>query len=340
MAGPPRDQDLERLGIHRIETPTPFPQVPTANAWLIEGAELTMIDTGSAFRPAWEAFTAQVAASGHDVADIRRILITHGHPDHAGLARAIVKRSDARVFIHEGDARKVTAVPEERRRSAWNRYEVYYRLLGMPEPFIEYMHQVAFGALQPGEVIDEVEVLHDGDVLQVGEGTLEVQACPGHTPGCVCFHLREHALLFSGDHLLPRISPNPVMELGAESSLEEPWEGKFKSLVSYTASLQRTHAMDLALVLPGHGDPFTDHRRLIDELDRFHRTRQHHVLQALRSGDATVYDLARQLFPNREHIELFLSISEMVGHLEVLEEEEKIQRTLDGGRLYYRLNTA
>ena len=96
--------------------------------------------------------------------------------------------------------------------------------------------------------------------------------------------------------------------------------------------------MELELVLPGHGDPFTDHRRLIDDLNRFHETRQHHVLQALRAGEGTVYDLSRQLFPNREHIELFLSISEMVGHLEVLEEEEKITRTLEGGRFYYRLN--
>jgi glyoxylase-like metal-dependent hydrolase (beta-lactamase superfamily II) len=329
---------LEDLGIRRIQTPTPFPQVPTANAWLIEGDELTLIDTGTSFRPAWEAFEARIEALGHRVQDIRRVLITHGHPDHAGLARPIAKRSGARVFIHEGDARKVTEVTADRARAASERYDAYYRILGMPAAFIEYMHQVAATALRVQKPLDSVEMLHDGDRFDLGPFTLDVVACPGHTPGCVCFHAPAHGILFSGDHLLPKISPNPVLELGMDGTEERPWEGKFRSLVTYLESLARTRALDLDVVLPGHDDPIPDHRRLIDELSRFHDLRNHRILRALSGpgGEATVYELTRQLFPNREHIELFLSVSETVGHLEVLEEEGKVERAFESGRLYFR----
>ncbi len=328
---------FERLGVRRIETPTPFPQVPTANAWLIEGNELTLVDTGSAFRPAWEVFQKRLSEIGYRVQDIRRILITHGHQDHAGLAPAIVRRSEAKVFIHEGDRPKVSPLSQARMERVWDRYAAYYRTLAMPDDFIEYMHQITFTAFRPGESLDAVETLHDGDRIDVGDLTLEVMACPGHTPGSVCFHLPEHHVLISGDHLLQRISPNPVMELGRNATAEAPWEGKFKSLIAYIASLERTRALDLDVVLPGHGDPFGAHRQLIDRLDRFHQTRQHQVLKALGAGETTVYDLARQLFPELEQMELFLSVSEMVGHLEVLEEEGKVRRELDGGRLHFRM---
>ena len=328
--------DLERLGIHRIETPTPFPQVPTANAWLLEVDELTVIDTGTTFRPAWDAFQARIAELGHRVADIRRVLITHGHPDHAGLARAIQNRSGARVYIHEGDLRKITEIPQDVARTVKDRYAAYYRLLGMPQSFITYMHQIAETALRVQKPVNQVEVLHDGDRFEVGPFSIEVVACPGHTPGCVCFHVPEHRILFSGDHLLPKISPNPVLELGVEGVEGRPWEGKFLSLVSYLQSLERTRTMELATVLPGHDDAITDHRRLIDQLERFHAIRSHKILNAMMSGEVTVYELTRQLFPDRERMELFLSVSEVVGHLEVLEEEGKIERVFDDGVLTVR----
>ena len=329
--------DLDRLGIRRIETPTPFPQVPTANAWLLEVEPLTVIDTGTTFRPAWDAFQARIAELGHQVADIRRVLITHGHPDHAGLARAIQKRSGARVYIQEGDVRKITEIPAAIARSAQERYDAYYRILGMPESFIDYMHQIADAALRVQRPVDEVEILHDGDRFDLGPFSLEAVSCPGHTPGCVCFHVPEHRILFSGDHLLPKISPNPVLELGVEGVDGRPWEGKFRSLVSYLESLSRTRGMDLATVLPGHDEPIDDHRRLIDQLRRFHTIRSQKILRAMLGGDATVYELTRQLFPDRERMELFLSVSEVVGHLEVLEEEGKVERVFEEGRLYFRI---
>lgn len=329
--------DLERLGIKRIETPTPFPQVPTANAWLLEVDPLTVIDTGTTFRPAWDAFQARIAELGHQVTDIKRVLITHGHPDHAGLARAIQNRSGARVYIHEGDVRKITEIPSDSARTAQERYDAYYRILGMPEAFLRYMHQMAETALRIQKPVDAVEILHDGDRFDLGPFSLEVVACPGHTPGCVCFHVPEHRILFSGDHLLPKISPNPVLELGVEGAEERPWEGKFRSLVRYLESLARTRAMDVATVLPGHDDAISDHHRLTDQLYRFHAIRSHKILQAMMGGEATVYELTRQLFPDRERMELFLSVSEVVGHLEVLEEEGKIDRYLEDGRLYFQV---
>jgi glyoxylase-like metal-dependent hydrolase (beta-lactamase superfamily II) len=149
---------------------------------------------------------------------------------------------------------------------------------------------------------------------------------PGHTPGLVCLHDAAHRLLLSSDHLLEKVSPNPLIELGPTG--EAGW---FRPLVSYLASVARVRALDLDLVLPGHGPPFAGHREVIDRLVDFYGRRQERIRQVLAAGPRTPWEVARELFPRARPAETFLVVSETIANLEVMEDRGEVRRTsVDG----------
>jgi glyoxylase-like metal-dependent hydrolase (beta-lactamase superfamily II) len=161
---------------------------------------------------------------------------------------------------------------------------------------------------------------------------LEVLHMPGHTPGLVCLHDRAHRLLFSNDHLLERISPNPLMELGPDGG-----DGHFRPLLAYLDSIRRTRALELDAVLPGHGPPFGGHRQVIDTLLGFYRRRQERFLSFLGDGPLTPHELSLRLFRQVRAGDTFLILSEVMANLEVLEAAGAVVREeADGLRRYRR----
>lgn len=155
---------------------------------------------------------------------------------------------------------------------------------------------------------------------------------PGHTPGLICLHDRDHRLFFSDDHLLEKVSPNPLIELGPEGE-----EGTFKPLVAYLESVGRLHALEVELVLPGHAEPFGGHRRVIDALVQFYGKRQARIRTALAVRPLSAYEVMREIFPRASPKELFLTASETVGNLELLEARGEAVRELEGGVYRFRL---
>jgi glyoxylase-like metal-dependent hydrolase (beta-lactamase superfamily II) len=156
---------------------------------------------------------------------------------------------------------------------------------------------------------------------------------PGHTPGLVCLLDRRQRILFSNDHLLERVSPNPLIELGPDGS-----DGFFRPLVAYMDSLARTRELDVDLVLPGHGPPFGRHREVIDTLRAFYARRQERFLAALDGGPRSPFEIARALFKQLRPGDGFLVVSEVVANLEVLEARGAVVREeRDGIRRYRRV---
>ena len=145
---------------------------------------------------------------------------------------------------------------------------------------------------------------------------------PGHTPGLVCLWDPEHRLLFADDHLLARTSPNPFLELVDERTTR-------RALVQYLHSITRVRALDVDWVLPGHGVPFQGHRAAIDSLLRFHTRRQEKLLDSLSTGPRTPVELSEALFGPQEGARLYLTLSEVVGNLEVLEDAARVRRLED-----------
>ncbi len=305
--------------IHVLPIPTPFPVAPT-NVYLLEGDPLTLVDTGPLTDQAREALSRGLQGLGYSLADIEQLVITHAHIDHFGLAREVVEESGARLLsFHQNK------LPLEHFHSWWEERIAYAWTLftkeGIPEDAMERMAPVRDFQLYAAPV-PKVTPLDDDQQVKLGNATWRVIHTPGHALGHLCFYHEESQLLLSGDHLLRDITSNPIIETPRLGMSERP-----RSLVDYIRSLLRVRELDVRKVLPGHGEPAFDHRSLVDDIVKHHQHRGRLILQQLREADRTVYELGRALFGEElPGVHFFLVMSEIIGHLDVLELEGKVKR--------------
>ena len=323
------EADLADLGVHRIPIPIPFPQAGgPVNVYLVEeaGGGLLMWDAGLGTPEAQAALEEGFRRLGRRFSDVRRILVSHGHVDHAGAARFVQQHhgGELPVYGHPADAGKYAAGGTTWREQA-DVYSGFLTKLGVPPEGIERSRFEGDRYVVAGRVA-EVRPLGEGEVIRTRHLELSVLHVPGHTPGLLNLHAPAHGILFSADHLLEKVSPNPLIELGPRG--EEGW---FRPLVSYLASIARVRALDLALVLPGHAEPFAGHRAVIDRLVDFYGKRQRRIRELLDAGPRTAWELARELFPKAQVPQTFLVISETLANLEVMEARGEVRRALVDG---------
>jgi glyoxylase-like metal-dependent hydrolase (beta-lactamase superfamily II) len=158
--------------------------------------------------------------------------------------------------------------------------------------------------------------LHDGGVLELRDRTLRVHHRPGHSPSDTVLHDAERGLLLGADHLIKHISSNPLVSRPLDGDADTP---RPQALVTYLASLRETQAMDdVALVLPGHGNPIDDHVALIDERFRLHLRRAEKILKLLGEGPRTAYEVAQAMWGNIAVTQAYLTLSEVLGHVDLL----------------------
>jgi glyoxylase-like metal-dependent hydrolase (beta-lactamase superfamily II) len=330
------DTPLEALGIHPIPIPIPFPQAGgPVNAYLVEEEDggLLLVDAGYGSEEATGALAQGFRALGRRLDEVRRIVVTHGHVDHFGGACFVLDHGASGappVFAHPADLPKMV-LGGPRWRDLAPLYGAHLARLGVP---VEVLLAIAGEGERSFRArrIPEVRPLEPGTLLRTRHLDLEVLHMPGHTPGLVCLHDRAHGILFSTDHLLERVSPNPLLELGPDGS-----DGFFHPLVAYLESAARTRALEVARVLPGHGPPFGGHRRVIDGLLDFYARRQERFLALLGEERRTPFELASLLFRHVRPGDTFLILSEVMANLEVLEARGAVAREeRDGVRRYRR----
>jgi glyoxylase-like metal-dependent hydrolase (beta-lactamase superfamily II) len=323
---------LTRLGVQRIPVPVPFPEAGgPANVYVIEeeGGGVALFDAGIGTKEGRDALHAGFAGAGLSLGDIRRIFVSHGHLDHYGYARAAQEASGAKVYVHERDHDKVTG--RDRTRARLDLYAAYLTRLGAPLDLLEHVKVHWQDAHRMARPIEQVEKLEPGARLRFKRFSVEVLHLPGHTPGLVCLWDEEHKLLFSDDHLLERVSPNPLLDL------EDHDRPVHKALVEYVRSARRVRELPVELVAPGHAEPFSGHVELIDRLLGFYQKRQARLLELLRSqGPRTPAELSPQIFPRAREHQLYLTLSEVMGNLEVLEEQGRVVRAETSGLLRFQ----
>ncbi len=295
--------------IHRIPVPTPFP-VGAVNAYLLGPDPLTLVDCGPRTEGSWAALVAGIAAAGRSVGEVERVVLTHCHPDHVGLARRVREVSGCEVLAHPADHARLTGAQGE-----WERIVGFIaeacRRAGVPTGVLGALAEM-LGTI-PGftEDLDEVSALVGGDSLAFDGARLDVLATPGHAGGALCLWDSAGRILFSGDTLLPHISSNAILEPDAEAF-------RNRALCTYLETLARVESLKPRTCLPGHGEPFSEAAELIRQRRSFHEARAEKVLALVSAGLERPWEIARALFPDADAGYAHLAVSEVVGHLDLL----------------------
>ncbi|MFH9553565.1 MBL fold metallo-hydrolase [Streptomyces sp. NPDC017435] len=282
-----------------------------------------LIDTGWDDPASWDALTAGLTACGTSVGEVAAVVITHHHPDHHGLSGQVRDASGAWVAMHAADASIVRRTRETRPERWYTYMAAKLAAAGAPEGHIAPLrrppdHRRPFPGLAPA--LPDREIV-PGEFLDLAGRRLRAIWTPGHTPGHVCLHLEEdhparlagRGRLFSGDHLLPEITPHiGLYEDPDDATVTDP-------LGDYLDSLERVGRLAPAEILPAHQHAFTDAPSRVRELLVHHEERLTGLL-ALLATPLTPWQLAERMEWNRPweqiaHGSRNIAVSEAEAHL-------------------------
>ncbi len=318
-----QDEQLEReqlqlaadAGIHRLAIPTPF-RVGRVNAYLIEDSPLTLIDSGPNSGKALDELEQGLRALGHAIEDIELLIVSHQHIDHFGLAGILARRSGAEVAALDALAPYLAGYGSEADADDAFAESLMLRH-GIPPDIVTALRAVSASFRAWGSAVQVTRPLEDGGELALRDRTLKVLHRPGHSPSDTVFLDEPRSMLLSADHLIKHISSNPLLTrpLGVEAAYDGP---RPQALVTYIDSLQKTRAMELSLVLPGHGPPIVDHAKLIDERMRLHERRAEKIRKLIAAQPRSAHEIALELWGNVAVTQAYLTLSEVLGHVDLL----------------------
>ena len=322
------------MSIHCLPIPTPF-AVGRVNCYLIEDDPLTLVDTGPNSGKALDALERALAEHGRRIEDLERIVITHQHLDHLGLVGILADRSGAEVCALD----RLAPVVEEFGAHAERDDELAEALMlrnGIPRDVVTALRSVSRSFRGWGGSAPVDRRLADGEALPFADRTLQVLHRPGHSPSDTLFWDPERAVLLGGDHLIAHISSNPLVSrpLGGRSG--EPADGRPRALMVYMASMRETRELPAEVVLPGHGEPVTDHVALIDERFAMHERRARKIAGLLAERPLTAYEIAQALWGNVAVTQAYLTLSEVLGHADLLVDRGLVREVEVAGVVHYK----
>ena len=289
--------------------------------YVIESDPLTLIDTGIADQATFDDLQQAFSGHGFQLEQVGRIVLTHKHIDHIGNAWAVHRLSQAEIMIHDSEVQAVTNVDPD-----GTRYREFVRQRMEEWHLPENVIAESLTAQSPRWLIESAPAtgLQDNQHIDLGGTSLRVIHTPGHTKGSICLEYGD--LLFTGDHILERISPN----IGGGDL-------RHRGLLSdYLRSLERIHELadGVQRVMPGHGDPFEDLQGRCERLVAHHQRRLDRVRKALsEKGPLRLLDIAQFLYGSLAGYHVILGCAEVESHLDYLIEAGEVERDRDCYRL-------
>jgi glyoxylase-like metal-dependent hydrolase (beta-lactamase superfamily II) len=328
---PSPEEALERAaqaGIHRLRIPTPF-AVGRVNCYLLEDEPLTLIDTGPNSGKALDELQAQLAAHGHSIDDLGLVILTHQHIDHLGLVEIVVDHSGAEVAALDLAAERLANFGEDAEREDEFAVELMLRN-GIPSEVAFALQSVSRSFRGWGSRAEVTRPLADGEEIAFRDRTLQTLHRPGHSPSDTVFWDEERRILIAADHLIAHISSNPLITRPLDGSAE-----RTQALVTYIASLRKTREMPAEIVLSGHGEPIVDHVALIDDRLAKHERRKEKIYGLIEEQPRSGYEIAQAIWGNVAVTQAFLTLSEVIGHADLLVNERRVREADDGEVIRY-----
>jgi len=315
-----RDYKLSREilpDVYSIKLPLPGRKPGPVNVYLFKDDETTLIDTGTI--QSASVLKKALQEHGLEFFDIKKIIVTHGHPDHYGAARKIVRAGRAKVFAHFGDKELI----ETGRDVSTKQYKNFLQMIGVPQStgVLLRLLSVMFKFMADSCKIDMI--LREGHEVGIGKYRAKVVETPGHSRGSVCLFLEKEGILFCGDMIIEHITPNAFIMLEEDNKLPVR-----SSQDEFYKSLDKIKKLSPSIIYSAHGKVVSDIDKIVAGYKQAFAERKENVMTILRGGERSVYRIARLLFPDigglRLPLEIFLSISEVYTTIQVLQSEGKV----------------
>ena len=308
-------------GIHTISIDTPW-AVGSVNVYLLDDDPLTLIDAGQRSPDALAQVEAGLRAAGRRIEELERIVLTHQHIDHTGLAATLVERSGAELCALGLVAEWMASFPASMDAEDAFAEDLLRRHGVGPRAAVIGAHR---GGQAFGDAAEVSRVLRDGDALEFANRELRVLHRPGHSPFDTVFHDGARGVLFGGDHLL-RWPSTPIM---SPPPGDGDRNGRPRAFASYEASLRATAALEVETVLPGHGGPVPHHRDTIARrLLRYERITEE-TAAAVTDRPRTAAEIALEVKGALPDTTAFFVLCEVLGHVDELIDAGRVSEEVD-----------
>lgn len=322
-------------GLHRLQIPIPENPLGHLNAYAIRDDDgWALVDAGFNHDEAYKSLVNQIQELAGHLSNLRKIILTHWHPDHFGLARRIRVESGAQIVMHEHDVDLVNAILS-RGKGANANFADWLVLNGVPREEAARIPPPPIEGPSAAEHQFKADlVLRGGERLKIGRFAFDVIWTPGHTPGHVCLYEPGERILISGDHVLPIITPSVSYHPGVGGN----------PLQNFLNSLRALAELEVRLVLPAHEEPFSDLRGRVEEIEKHHIVRCDEILAAIDGSAKSAYQISSGItwaegqmqWTEMPQLHRMLAVGETIAHLYYMRHRGIVEVDSTNGRKLWR----
>jgi glyoxylase-like metal-dependent hydrolase (beta-lactamase superfamily II) len=325
------------ISIHRLQLPLPNSSLGYVNAYLVEGDNgCLLVDTGWNTEETFDSLKKQLTEIGFNPEDISQIAVTHVHPDHYGLAGRLKRLYNTKLALHylEKDfieSRYVNMDELLQQMARW------LHINGVPQDELTELQTASLGMRKFVTPVLPDLILNGGETITTGYFSFKVLWTPGHASGHICLYEPTQKILFSGDHILPTITPHIGLHPQSNSN----------PLGDYLNSLNTLKELDVRLILPGHENPFTGLKPRIEELIKHHKKRNSEILSTLNANSKTAHQIATEItwmgdikgvsWDKLGPWDKRMAVLETLSHLEAMRADKKVDKFVRDDIIYYRI---